>query len=131
MEFKAIHRYAPMSASKARPVAKLVCGLSATAALETLEFVPRRAAPMFKKLIRSAIANAGQVGGVEASQLRVKQLVADVGPLKQGRLRFRPGPRGRACPIRKRSCHLMVVLETAESPARKRTRRAPVAEKES
>ncbi len=131
MEFKAILRYAPMSASKARPVAALVRGLSATAALETLEFVPRRAAPMLKKLIRSAIANAGQVGGVEAAQLRVKEAVADCGPLKQGRLRFRPGPRGRACPIRKRSCHLTVVLETAEAPARKRARRGAVAGKES
>jgi large subunit ribosomal protein L22 len=132
MEFKVIHRYAPMSASKARPVAVLVRGMPVNAALETLEFIPRRAAPMLKKLIKSAIANAGQVGGVEASQLRVKTALADCGPLKQGRLRWRPGPRGRACPIRKRSCHLTVVLETAEAaPERRRERRARAGGKES
>jgi large subunit ribosomal protein L22 len=124
MEYRAILRHAPMSARKARPVVDLVRGLGVNQALEVLGVVPRRAAPMLRKLIKSAIANAGQVGGVEASSLVVRRVYADVGPMRQGRLRWRPGPRGRACPINKRSCHLTVVLEEAEPPAT-RTRRRP------
>lgn len=124
MEYSAIHRYAPMSASKARTVVDLVRGMGVNQALETLAFIPRRAAPMLSKVIKSAIANAGQVGGVEAGQLVIKHAVANEGPLKQGRLRWRPGPRGRASPIRKRSCHLVVILESVEAPAPRRARRA-------
>jgi large subunit ribosomal protein L22 len=130
MEFRAIHRYAPMSARKARPVVNLVRGLGVSKALETLEFNPRRAAPMLSKLIRSAIANAGQEGGVEAGQLVVKHVCANDGPLKQGRLRWRPGPRGRASPIRKRSCHLEVILEAVEAAAPRRRRRVAAGQAE-
>ena len=120
-EFRAIHRYAPMSARKARPVADLVRGLDVNAALEELEYVHRRAGPMVLKVIRSAVANAGQVGGVEASQLFVKAARVNEGPLKQGRLRWRPAPMGRAQPIRKRTCHIEVVLGVhAAAPKRRR-----------
>src|SRR5262245_40745234 len=125
MEFRAILRYAPFSSKKAKPVVDMVRGLGVNAALDTLNYNPRRAAPALAKLIRSAVANAGQVGGVDAGVLVVKHVYALNGPLKQGRLRWRPGPRGRACPIKKRSCHLEVVLESTEAPAR---RRAPKAE---
>ncbi len=125
MEYRAILRYAPMSARKARPVVDLVRGMTVNQALETLQYIPRRAGPMLTKLIKSAVANAGQVGGVEAGQLVVKKAWADVGPMKQGRLRFRPGPRGRACPINKRSCHLEVILEPVEEAGGKsRSRKA-------
>lgn len=121
MEYRAILRYAPFSAKKARPVVDLVRGLSVNEALETLNYVPRRAAPALSKLIRSAVANAGQIGGVEAGELVLRRVLALVGPLKQGRIRWRPGPRGRACPIKKRTCHLEVVLETAgPGPSRRR-----------
>jgi len=122
MEFRAILRYAPFSSKKALPVVDMVRGMSVNQALDTLYYVPRRAAPALAKLIRSAVANAGQVGGVEAGELVVKKVSALNGPLKQGRLRWRPGPRGRACPIHKRSCHLEVVLASVEAdrPTRRR-----------
>ena len=130
MEFRAIHRYAPMSSRKARPVAALVRGLGVNEALEELEYVHRRAAPMLSKVIRSAIANAGQVGGVEASQLFIKTAVVNEGPLKQGRLRWRPAPMGRATPIRKRTCHIEVVLGVNESSKGQRAKKAVAAESE-
>ena len=71
MEYRAILRYAPMSARKVRPVVDLVRGRKVNDALETLTFIPKRAAPMVTKLIQSAIANAGQEGGVEAGELVV------------------------------------------------------------
>lgn len=113
--FKATHRFAPMSARKARPVADLVRGVSVNDALETLTFNPRRAAPLLTKVIRSAIANAAQSDdGYEARQLFVAEAFVDEGPLKQKRLRYRPGPMGRAMPIRKRTCHISVILGVAE-----------------
>ena len=63
-----------------------------------------------RKLIESAVANAMQAGGVQSKDLYVKSCCANEGPLKQRRKRFRPGPRGRAMPILKRSAHLEVVL---------------------
>lgn len=123
MEFRAIHRWAPMSSRKARLVADLVKGLSANEALEALTFQSKRAAIYLSKVIRSAVANAGQVGGVEASRLRIKSAIVNDGGLKQGRMRFRPGPMGRAMPIRKRCCHIEVVLEVREGAAA-RPRRA-------
>lgn len=127
MEFRAILRYAPFSSKKAQPIVNMVRGMSVNQALETLNYLTRRPAPALAKLIRSAIANAGQVGGVEASELQLKTVLALNGPLKQGRTRWRPGPRGRACPIRKCSCHLEVVLETAtpKSPRRARKETTP------
>lgn len=118
--FRAMHRYAPMSARKARPVIDLVRGMSVNQALETLYHIPRRAAPMISKVISSAVANAGQEGGVEASELFVATARVNDGPLKQGRLRWRPAPMGRAMPIRKRTCHIVVELGVAESSGGRR-----------
>ena len=123
-EFRAIHRYAPMSARKARSVADLVSGRGVNDALEELRYVPRRAAPMLFKVIRSAMANAAQEGGVEAGQLFVKSAIINDGPLKQNRLRWRPGPMGRAMPIHKRTCHIEVVLGVRPTTSRRRQRKA-------
>jgi len=107
-----------MSARKARPVVDLVRGLDVNSAMEELMYITRRAAPMTLKVIKSAIANAGQVGGVEASQLYVMKALVNEGPLKQGRLRWRPAPMGRATPIRKRTCHIEVVLGVMDAPSK-------------
>ena len=80
MEYRAILRYAPMSARKVRPVVDLVRGRKVNDALETLTFIPKRAAPMVTKLIQSAIANAGQEGGVEAGELVVAKARVNDGP---------------------------------------------------
>ena len=109
-DFRAIHRFAPMSARKARLVATLVRGRGVNDALEELQYLHLRAAPMMSKVIRSAVANAAQEGGVEAGELVIKIARVNEGPLKQRRMRWRPGPMGRAMPIHKRTCHIEVVL---------------------
>ena len=70
--YRAIHKFAPMSARKARPVVDLVRGLDANSAIEGLLYINRRAAPMLTKVIKSAVANAAQEGGVEAKELFVQ-----------------------------------------------------------
>jgi large subunit ribosomal protein L22 len=121
-EFYAILRYAPFSARKAKQMVDLIRGKSVDQALEELLYVNRRASPALRKLLESAIANAGQAGGVAAKDLFVKRCCANEGPLKQKRKRFRPGPRGRAMPILKRSSHLEIVLGVRDDkkPSRRR-----------
>ena len=106
MKFRASHRFAPVSASKARLVIDLIRSKSANEALEILQFVNNRSAVMIDKVLRSAIANAGL--DAEVDDLRIQKAVVDEGPTWP--LRWQPGPRGRAMPIRKRTSHIIIEL---------------------
>jgi large subunit ribosomal protein L22 len=109
-EFKAAHRYARISSRKARSVADLVRGKNVNEALEQLDHCHRRASPMIEKVIRSAMANAGQDLDVEVNRLFVSDVRVDVGPTLK---RWRPRAQGRVYPILKRSSHISVVLSEA------------------
>ena len=112
--FTARHRYARTTARKARLIADAIRGMSVNRAIETLEFSPQRAAAMWLKVVKSAAANASQDEDVNVNRLRIAECFADDGPLLQNRLRWRPGPQGRAMPIRKRTAHLTVVVKDVE-----------------
>jgi large subunit ribosomal protein L22 len=114
-EFRAKHRYARLTARKARFVADMIRGRSANEALEVLEFSPRRAAAFYLTALRSAMANASQDEGVNLNRLYISDCRADDGPMLNNRLRFRPGPQGRAMPFAKKTCHLTVAVR--EIPA--------------
>ena len=109
-EYVAKHRFARMAARKGRYVMDMVRGLPANDAVHVLENSPRRAAFFIRKVLKSAIANASQDPEVNVNKLRVSQAYVDDGPLLQGRLRWRPGPQGRAMPFRRRTCHITVIL---------------------
>lgn len=109
--FRAVHRYARLTARKARLVADAIRGLPVNDALSMLEFAPQRAASFYKKVLQSAVANAAQNGDVNVNRLFISEIKADGGPLLNDRLRWRPGPQGRAMPIRKRTAHLTVVVK--------------------
>ena len=108
--FVAKHRYARLTARKARLIADVIRGLPVNQALEELEFSSRRAAAFYLKVLRSAIANASQDENVDVNRLYVADSRADDGPLLNNRMRWRPGPQGRAMPYRKRTSHLTVVV---------------------
>jgi len=109
-EYRAKHRFARLTARKARQVADSIRGLDVNQAMEILEFSPRRAASFYLKVLKSAVANASQDEGVNVNRLYVCDSRADDGPLLNGRLRWRPGPQGRAMPFRKRMSHLTVTV---------------------
>ena len=88
----------------------MIRGADVNRAFEVLRFSHKRAAFFVEKVLRSAVANAAQDPEVNVNKLVVAETRVDGGPLAQGRLRFRPGPMGRAHPIRKRTCHIHVVL---------------------
>lgn len=102
-----------MSPFKARPLVDLVRGKSVEQALKLLEFEPRRAAPMIRKVIKSALANASSDLEVKLPRLIVVEARVDGGPLLSGRRRWRPRAMGRAFPIMKRTCHIRVALAEA------------------
>ena len=108
VEFKASHRYARMAPRKARLVADLIRGLSASEALDRLRNDNHRASLHLRKVLESAVANALQNPEVRANRLVVSSAYVDNGPLLFGRIRFRPGPMGRAMPFRRRTCHVHV-----------------------
>ena len=115
MEYRAIHRHARLTARKARLIADQIRGRSVNEALELLEFAPHRAAYFYKKLVQSATANASHDETVNVNRLVITDCRADDGPLLQGRMRWRPGPQGRAMPYRKRTSHLTVKVAEIES----------------
>jgi large subunit ribosomal protein L22 len=114
-EFVAKHRYARITQRKARLIADMIRGRGANEALEMLQFAPQRAAAFYLKVLRSAIANAGQNEDVNLNRLYVSDCRADDGPMLNNRLRFRPGPQGRAMPFAKKTSHLTVKVR--EIPA--------------
>ena len=132
-KFRASHKYAPVTARKARLVMNIVRGMPVNDALEALATSHRRAAPMIGKVIRSAVANAEQTQAVGADDLVISEARVDEGPLKQGRLRWRPGAMGRIKPIRKRTSHLEIGLDIVEDRPEKTggTRRRRKARRES
>ena len=105
--FKASHRNAGISARKARLVMDLIRGQKAEKALVRLEYCDRRASPMIRKVLESAIANAAQMSGVESENLVVHAAYADEGATMK---RWRPRARGSASPILKRCCNIRIVL---------------------
>ena len=110
MVSKAIARFARISPRKARVVIDLVRGRQAGEALQLLEFTRKSAAPMVKKLIESAVANARtQSPGVDLEALFVETAFVDKAPNSHMR-RWRPRAMGRATQIQKGMSHITVVL---------------------
>lgn len=96
-----------MSPQKVGEVTRLIQGLSASRALEVLQFIPRKSARMIEKTLKSAIANATNNAKLTAESLHVKEAVANEGPRLK---RYQPKARGSAGPIIKRTTHIQIVL---------------------
>jgi len=100
-------KFIRMSASKARVVLDLIRNRDVRTADEILQFSERDAAIVIRKLLRSAVANAEHNDSQAADDLYVSACYADEGKTIR---RFRPRARGRATRIRKRSCHITVIV---------------------
>jgi large subunit ribosomal protein L22 len=100
-------RYARVSAYKAREVLDLIRGKHVREADEILQFVERDVAIVIRKCLASAVANAQNNDAQDPDELKVVACYADEGPTLK---RFRPRARGRAGRIRKRTCHITVIV---------------------
>jgi large subunit ribosomal protein L22 len=110
-------KWVRLSARKARVVLDHVRGRSVPEARTILAFTPRAAAREIDKVLRSAVANAESAHALDGDELVVEEAYANEGPTLK---RWRARARGRANRIRKRTCHITLVLAPAEQERRKR-----------
>ena len=109
MRSKASARFSRISPRKARMIADLVRGRQADEAIQMLQFTQKSGAPVLKKIIESAVANAQQ-GGADVDVLFVSKAAVDKGPNKFNR-RWRPRAMGRATKITKGISHIVIELD--------------------
>ena len=100
-------KYVRASAYKAREILDLIRNKSYAEAAEILAFSERGISEDIAKVLDSAVANAEHNDGQLAEELFVSACYADEGPTLK---RWRPRARGRATRIRKRTCHITVIV---------------------
>ncbi len=100
--------YARVPVQKACFVLDAIRGKDVETALGILNYNPRYASSVIKKLLESAIANAENNNGLNRSDLYVAECYASNGPIMK---RVRPRAQGRAYRIEKRLSHITVVLD--------------------
>ena len=129
MVSKASAMFSRIAPRKARMIADLVRGRDADEAIQLLSFTQKSGAPVLRKIIESAVANAQQAGKDlgDAETLRVSRAVVDNGPTIK---RFQPRAQGRAFSIHKRMSHITVAVTPIEvkpkkAPPRATTKTAP------
>jgi len=105
-------RYLRVSAYKAREVLDLIRGLHVDDADAVLEFTDRAVAKEIRKVLASAVANAEHNDEIDPNELVVSACYADEGPTLK---RWRPRARGRATRIRKRTCHITVIVSRMDA----------------
>ncbi len=110
MEIRARARYLRISPQKARLIADIVRGMNVEQAITTLKFMPKKGAGLIRKIIESAVANAGQTETIDLDTLYIKKIMIDGGPMLK---RFRPRAMGRATRILKRTSHVTVIVDEA------------------
>ncbi len=104
-------RFIRISPTKARQVVDLIRGRHVDDARRVLRFTQRGPSPTVSKVLESAIANAEHNRELPADELIVTRAWVDEGPTLR---RFRPRALGRATRIRKRTCHISVVVGRSE-----------------
>ncbi len=108
MEAQAVSRHLRIAPRKARLVVDLIRGKTVGEALMILDFVPKKAARLVTKTLRSVIANAESTQRVDVDRLYVRRATVDGGATLK---RFLPRAHGRATPLRKRTSHITIVVD--------------------
>jgi large subunit ribosomal protein L22 len=119
---RAVLRHFGTSAFKVREVIDAIRGMPVDEAADLLRNLQRGPAVAVYKLLQSAVANAANNGHLDPAELFVAAGYADEGPTAK---RWRPRARGRATRVRKRSCHVTIVVNRLpeQELARLRARR--------
>ncbi len=116
MQAKAIARHVRMSPRKVRLVVDQIRGKSVNEAYAILQFSKKAAADPVGKTLRSAVANAQNLSQdtgdvLDVDELRIATAFVNEGPTQK---RWRAAAMGRAAPLRKRTSHITVVVDTEE-----------------
>ncbi len=117
VQVRAQAKWVRMSARKARVVLDNVRGRTVPEARTVLKFTPRAAAREIDRVLASAVANAESAHALDGDDLVVIEAYADEGPTLK---RWRARARGRVNRIRKRTCHITIVVAEAPTSGRRR-----------
>ena len=107
-------RFVRITPMKARRVVDMVRGLPVDDALALLQFAPQAASETVYKVLESAVANAETTEDLDRGTLVVSKATVDEGPTMK---RWRPRAQGRATRINKRTSHITLVVQPADSSA--------------
>jgi large subunit ribosomal protein L22 len=105
MQAKATAKFVRYTPRKVNQVLTLIRNKRVEKAFEVLSFLPKAAAKLVTKVLKSATANSGKLK--DYSNFKVKEAWVGNGPILK---RMRPGPQGRGLPIKKRTSHLTIVV---------------------
>jgi len=111
MEAKANVKYVRISPRKVGIVLDLIRGVDTDKAMAILKFTPKSACEVLEKLLKSAIANAGENHSMDVNRLYVAEAHCGPGPILK---RIRPKDHGRAHRILKRTSHISLTLREKE-----------------
>ncbi len=111
-EAKAILRGERISPRKVQIVLDLIRNQSVEKAVAALDLTPKAAAPIVKKLLNSAIANADNNHSMNKDLLYVAACYVGPGPILK---RIRPRAQGRAFRINKRTSNITIILKEREA----------------
>ncbi len=100
-------KHVRVSAYKAREILNKIRGMHVADAADYLDLSERGVAEPISKLLDSAVANAEHNDLQDAEELFVSACYADEGSTMK---RWRPRARGRATRIRKRTCHMTIIV---------------------
>ncbi|MDR3211961.1 MAG: 50S ribosomal protein L22 [Planctomycetota bacterium] len=107
MPYIAKHKHAPTKTYKARLIIDLIRGKTVNEALNILRYRPDRSARLIETVVRSAQANAQNLGAVPP--FTITRAWVDEGLVMK---RFRPRSRGSAAPYLRRRSHICVEIDT-------------------
>ena len=110
-QIRATHRHARISATKVRPFADMIRGMTAAEGINALKYVPNRGARFLEKVLKSAVANAENRGARNVESLRISEARVDGGPMFK---RIQPRARGMAFVVRHRMSHIHVSINAPE-----------------
>ena len=107
MQVSATAKRLRVSPRKLRLVADQIRGKPVGDALNILVFDTQKGAPLVRKVLESAIANAENNEGADVDELSVSEIYVNEGVTMK---RLRPRARGRADRILKRTAHVTVTV---------------------
>ncbi|QJC30881.1 50S ribosomal protein L22 [Enterobacteriaceae endosymbiont of Macroplea appendiculata] len=107
MEIIAKHKYARSSAQKLRLIANIIRGMNMSNALDVLNFSPKKASLLIKKVLNSAISNAEHNYGINIDHLIISKIFIDIGTNMK---RIMPRAKGRSDRILKYTSHITIIL---------------------
>jgi large subunit ribosomal protein L22 len=116
-------RFVRVGPRKLRRVADAIRGKSVREALVQLKFAGVFAAEPIEKLLKSAVANAGNNHDMNTDELYIARITVDGGPGGRFTKRLDPRAQGRAYFKRKRLSHVTVVV--SEQPPKKQRKKRP------